>query len=153
LLRGTRGINSIIEIISGEPYDPITVDIWSSGITLYAMLCGHLPFDDGSKSILYEKILACQYKIPRHVSPLAADLLSKILVRKVTDRYSIEQIRAHPWFSLHQPMCYSDGIFYNGAKVPVDKPLAKLSAYKMNVNPESMTKMVSVNERNKYTML
>lgn len=129
------------------------VDIWSSGITLYAMLCGRLPFNEESKSVLYDKILSCQYKIPKHVSPLAADLLSKMLVRKVSDRYSIEQIRAHPWFSLHQPLSFSDGIFYNGAKVPVDKSVAKLASYKMEVKVDSIVKMVSVNEKNKYTML
>lgn len=107
------------EIISGEAYDPITIDIWSSGITLYAMLCGHLPFDDESKSVLYDKILACQFAIPRHLSPTAADLLSKILVRKVSDRLTIEQIMEHPWFSLYQPSAYSEGLNVQGKKIPV----------------------------------
>lgn len=107
------------EIISGEAYDPITIDIWSSGITLYAMLCGHLPFDDESKSVLYDKILSCQYKLPKYLSPLAADLLTKILVRKVSDRYTIDQIRQHPWFQLNQPSSYSEGMNINGKRIPV----------------------------------
>lgn len=124
------------------------------------MLCGYLPFDDESKSVLYDKILACQYKIPRYVSPLAADLLSKILVRKVSDRYTIEQIKAHPWFQLHQPSCFIEGLNLQGKKIPVgslliilDKNLAKLSAYKMEVNPEAIARMIGENEHNKYTML
>lgn len=110
------------QIISGEAYDPLTIDIWSSGITLYAMLCGHLPFDDESKSVLYDKILACQFNMPRYLSASAADLLSKILVRKVSDRYSIEQIIAHPWFSFNQPTCYTEGLNSNGKKIPVGRP-------------------------------
>lgn len=125
------------------------------------MLCGNLPFDDESKTILYDKILACQYKIPRYVSPLAADLLSKLLVRKVSERLTIEQIKAHPWFSLNQPVCFSEGYFIQGTKAPVgifiiwhpDKLLAKLTAFKMEVNLESITKMVGENEHNKYTIL
>lgn len=101
------------EIISGEAYDPITVDIWSAGITLYAMLCGYLPFDDESKSVLYDKILACQYKMPKYVSPQAADLLNKILVRKVSDRLNIEQIKQHPWFNMHKPSVFADGYLPN----------------------------------------
>lgn len=141
------------EIISNEAYDPVMVDIWSSGITLFAMLCGYLPFDDESKTQLYEKIIACQYKIPRHVSHSAADLISKILVRKVSDRLTIEQIKAHPWFNLHKPSAFSEGLYFSYKKVPVDKDLCVLSAHKLSVNVEAISKMVSENERNKYTML
>lgn len=34
------------EMIQGERYDGIKVDIWSSGIILFAMLNGYLPFED-----------------------------------------------------------------------------------------------------------
>lgn len=34
------------EMIKGENYLGINVDIWSSGIILFAMTCGFLPFDD-----------------------------------------------------------------------------------------------------------
>jgi 5'-AMP-activated protein kinase catalytic alpha subunit len=33
-------------MIQGERYDGIKVDIWSSGIILFAMLNGYLPFED-----------------------------------------------------------------------------------------------------------
>lgn len=111
----------LTQIISGESYDPITVDIWSSGITLFAMLCGYLPFDDESKTVLYNKILSCQFKIPKYVSPAAADLISKILVCKVSERLTLDQIRAHPWMSLHQPQSFANGYFFSGGdtRIPV----------------------------------
>ena len=34
------------EIIKGEAYNGFNIDIWASGIILFAMLCGYLPFDD-----------------------------------------------------------------------------------------------------------
>jgi len=34
------------EVISGYPYIPKNYDIWSCGITLFAMMAGYLPFED-----------------------------------------------------------------------------------------------------------
>jgi 5'-AMP-activated protein kinase catalytic alpha subunit len=91
------------EIISGDLYDPIPVDIWSSGISLYAMLCGYLPFDEESKSVLYKKILACDYMIPSHVSSDATDLIKKMLVVDPKKRLDIKGIINHRFFKLYQP--------------------------------------------------
>lgn len=40
------------ELIAGEEYNPLKVDIWSCGIVLYYMVAGYLPFNEGSKAEL-----------------------------------------------------------------------------------------------------
>lgn len=95
------------------------MDIWSSGITLYAMICGYLPFDEESKSVLYQKILACKYSIPKHVSPEGKDLIKKILVRDTKKRLTISQIMLHPWFNLYKPCKVSRGIIASDTIFPV----------------------------------
>ena len=41
------------EVIAGLSYGGHEVDIWSTGIILYAMVIGQLPFDDDSMPILF----------------------------------------------------------------------------------------------------
>lgn len=42
------------EMIAGKRYHGITVDIWSWGVILYAMVCGYLPFEDPDTGKLYK---------------------------------------------------------------------------------------------------
>lgn len=55
-------------MLSGKTYQGISVDIWSSGITLFAMLCGYLPFEDANTSVLYKKIIQGKFVIPEFLS-------------------------------------------------------------------------------------
>jgi len=41
------------EMVAGKKYKPSCVDIWSTGIILYAMVCGYLPFEDPDTAKLY----------------------------------------------------------------------------------------------------
>ena len=48
-------------MIAGKRYRGLKSDIWSSGVVLFAMVCGYLPFEDPKTSILYKKILGAEY--------------------------------------------------------------------------------------------
>ena len=43
-------------MISKKKYNGLEVDIWSSGVILFAMVCGYLPFEDNNTSQLYKKL-------------------------------------------------------------------------------------------------
>ena len=85
-------------MIAGKDYKGLQVDIWSCGVILYAMLCGYLPFEDPNTDKLYKKILDCDYSIPNYVSESGRNLIQKILNTNPEERYTIQQIRSHPWF-------------------------------------------------------
>jgi 5'-AMP-activated protein kinase catalytic alpha subunit len=86
------------EVIAGQLYSGAGADIWSIGVILYAMLVGHLPFDEESLPVLFRRITEGKYSIPSTVSASAADLISRILVVDVISRATMQVIKSHPWF-------------------------------------------------------
>jgi 5'-AMP-activated protein kinase catalytic alpha subunit len=86
------------EMIAGKEYHGLQVDVWSCGVILYAMVCGYLPFEDPDTNKLYSKIMKGEYSIPSDIDREVSDLISKILVTDPEKRYTLTQIRDHPWF-------------------------------------------------------
>ncbi|CAL9071283.1 unnamed protein product [Musa textilis] len=91
------------EVISGKLYAGPEVDVWSCGVILYALLCGTLPFDDENIPNLFKKIKGGIYTLPSHLSPLARDLIPRMLIVDPMKRITIREIREHPWFQAHLP--------------------------------------------------
>ncbi|CAL9146019.1 unnamed protein product [Musa hybrid cultivar] len=91
------------EVISGKLYAGPEVDVWSCGVILYALLCGTLPFDDENIPNLFKKIKGGIYTLPSHLSPLARDLIPRMLIVDPMKRITIREIREHPWFQTHLP--------------------------------------------------
>ncbi|KAI8388541.1 kinase-like domain-containing protein [Radiomyces spectabilis] len=87
------------EIVTGIPYNGAASDIWSCGIILYALLCGHLPFDDEDIRELLNKVKAGKYKMPSTVSSQARDLIERILVVDPAKRLTMKDVQEHPWFT------------------------------------------------------
>ena len=88
------------EMIAGKNYDGFKIDIWSTGIILYAMLCGFLPFEDNDNDQLFKKILECKLEFPKYVKGNSKDLIQKILVTNPKERITIKDIKQHPFYIL-----------------------------------------------------
>lgn len=61
-------------------------------------MCGKLPFDEDSISLLFDKIKNATFTIPDYVSPYAKDLILKILQVDPLNRANIQDIKNHEWF-------------------------------------------------------
>ena len=141
------------EMLKEEKYSGPPVDIWSSGVVLYAMLCGYLPFEDDNNDELYNKIIKGKFEIPNHVSDKAKDLLNKILVTNPKKRLTIPQIKNHPWFQLYNSegknkIIMSEGLDLTKFIIPIDEDIVKIISTKYNINEEEIRISILENKHN-----
>lgn len=87
------------EVLSDRGYNGCLADVWSCGVILFVMLAGYLPFDDTNTNALFNKIERGEYRMSRHFSESAKDLIAKLLVVDTTKRLTLQEIIQHPWFS------------------------------------------------------
>ena len=85
------------ECLSGKPYDGYKCDIWSTGVILFAMLTGNLPWTKRNQKELYNQIQNGEYQIPNFVSDDARDLITKMMCVNPMDRIDDAGVLNHPW--------------------------------------------------------
>jgi hypothetical protein len=86
------------EIIREEPYTAAS-DVWASGVLLYAMVCGSLPFDGDNLSAMLQAVLSANPVLPGHISPELRGLLGRLLMKDAKSRITVRQILDHPWLA------------------------------------------------------
>jgi len=138
------------EMVLGYCYNGLLTDIWSSGIILFAMLCGSFPFDDDSEQVLYSKIIKGKYKFPNEVtlSEEAKNLIKKILVVNPDYRASIEDIKNDPWFKKDYKPIY--GLFLPIQEIPIDDFIIR-EIEKKGFAKEEIIKNIKNNRHNEIT--
>lgn len=67
------------EILRDEGYYGYAVDIWSSGVVLYAMLYGTVPFKANNMSELQKLIMRAKYTLKDDITQEARDLLKGLM--------------------------------------------------------------------------
>ena len=88
------------EIIKGEGYFGFPVDIWSSGVALYIMLSGNVPFNRGKLNDLQYEILNSPLNPIKDISNDANDLLFNMLCKDPKKRFSADDILNHSWLKM-----------------------------------------------------
>ena len=89
------------EVLLRTPYNK-EVDIWSMGVILYYMLCGHLPFKGNKEVIIAEKIVNDDLEFDDEEwevrSKKVRELISACLKKEPEERITIDDFLNHPWF-------------------------------------------------------
>jgi 5'-AMP-activated protein kinase catalytic alpha subunit len=138
------------EMVLGYSYNGLLTDLWSSGIILYAMLCGSFPFDDDSEQILYSKIIKGIFEFPEDIilTDEAKNLVKKILVVNPNHRATINEIKNDPWFKKDYKPIY--GLFLPIQEIPIDNSIIK-EMEKKGYKKEEIIKNIKNNRHNEIT--
>ncbi|EAY11379.1 CAMK family protein kinase [Trichomonas vaginalis G3] len=93
------------ELVQGIPYTK-SVDIWSIGVILFAMVAGYLPFDDDNIHAQLHRIVTREPEYPDTLSPILVDLLKRLLCKDPSLRITINELKIHPW--VHQSIVHCE---------------------------------------------
>ncbi|XP_052766750.1 RAC serine/threonine-protein kinase-like isoform X2 [Mya arenaria] len=90
------------EVLEDNDYGR-AVDWWGTGVVMYEMMCGRLPFYNRDHDVLFELILLEQVRFPRTLSEDAKNLLGCMLVKNPKERLGgserdVLDIMGHPFF-------------------------------------------------------
>lgn len=80
------------------------VDVWSTGVICFILLCGYPPFtseNENNQDELFDAILAGDFQFAQpywgKISQHAKNLIKSMLVVDPEKRYTAEQVFMHPW--------------------------------------------------------
>ncbi|XP_059614945.1 RAC serine/threonine-protein kinase [Phlebotomus argentipes] len=91
------------EVLEDNDYGR-AVDWWGTGVVMYEMICGRLPFYNRDHDVLFALILMEEVRFPRNISQEARSLLTGFLAKIPSQRLGggpddVKEIQAHPFFA------------------------------------------------------
>jgi len=81
----------------GEGVHGRITDIWAMGITLYALVCGKLPFEGFNQIALCEKIINDSPEFPVQLSDSLVQVLQGLLNKNPEKRIRMNELRVASW--------------------------------------------------------
>ena len=113
------------EVLEGNEYHGMLADVWSSGIVLFGMCSGYLPFCDNDDEVNKKNVIKGEIELPSFFSPLLKDLLMHMLDVNPLKRYTLQDIREHAWFNMYETNLIP-GIIIGYNMIPVDENILNL---------------------------
>ncbi|OJD33579.1 serine threonine-protein kinase chk1 [Diplodia corticola] len=99
-------------------YEPNIADIWSCGIVLFVLLVGNTPWDEPTRaSYEFNEYLQTKGRTTdelwKKIPPGATSLLRGMLKIDPQERFTLDEIRTHPWYTRSNPHLSQSGTAAN----------------------------------------
>ncbi|XP_051876688.1 serine/threonine-protein kinase PLK1 [Pristis pectinata] len=91
--------NYIAPEVIGKKGHSFEVDVWSLGCIMYTLLVGKPPFETSCLKETYLRIKKNEYNIPKHINPVAANLIQKMLRSDPSARPSVHELLNDEFFT------------------------------------------------------
>lgn len=89
------------EMVEGRDHDH-AVDQWALGVLMYEFLVGNAPFEAEGHTETYKRISRVDLRVEDGaMSPLALDLIRRLLVKDPAARLPLRKVLQHPWIVKH----------------------------------------------------
>lgn len=79
----------LLQVLEDNDYGR-AVDWWGTGVVMYEMMCGRLPFYNRDPEVLFELILMEDIRFPRTLGESAKSLLNGLLIKNPKQRLVVE---------------------------------------------------------------
>ena len=144
------------EVLMRSPYDQQS-DIWSTGVIIFLLLSGDLPFMGRSQKDLFRSIVMGKYEFDEEswggVSEPARDLIRKMLVTDPSDRITARQALASPWMRQRSNLLASNNLMHTSQKLKGFNARMKLRSSMIAVSTAvSLSRMTGLSSRSGRTI-
>ena len=147
--------SSCPELHSKRPYNPESADIWSTGILLYQMLTGSLPFKSQKDLELIRLIIRGDYSMPNSLSVNMKTLIKGLLETKEEKRFKLNDIFNQQIIKEKKITKASllQGLNILTTKYPIDEIAVDIFKNNLNIEEQILRKNLENNKFNEITSL
>ena len=143
------------ELHSKKSYYPELADMWSSGVILYQMLTGNLPFNTKKDLDMIRLIIKGEYSIPNTINQNLRSVIKGLMEKNEEKRFKINDLFNQQYFKDKNitKKLLGQGLNVLIMKYPIDEIALNICTNNLGIQRENLVKYLENNKFTPYTSL